>query len=815
MNYIPGFSNYLETTAARYARGGPARLVEEDIYGGGYDGSPLMYSDPMAGVAPSMDAYQQAAVMPMTTEAVSPAISPAVAPTTQAAASAAAPETEAQERARLTAYLPAALLGGANPNDFDMGFLRQMAKSADRYYWDQKEAAYKKANPNGIYALADPAEYFKAYGTVPVSFTGMSGYMDKGVKGPSIDYLTPEAGATYSLYSPKTGQLIGTGTGVEGLLALTKQANEMNESQGRKADFQLVKTGAGSTTPEVLGTNLYNSDRTALGKVMGVVGQALPLAAMAIPGLNVLGTIAVGAGLGGVGAQLQGKNALKGAAMGGLSAAGGQLLGPALGNVGNMGLRAGTAIGTGLGATAGGLVTGQSLKNSLLGGVASGALSYMSPDITQGLKGLGIIPGANVNTGSGGGSGGGGYDGILVNASPAVTPIKLNTSLGGSQNKIQQALKPKTETPYDGLTVTGGKFGNVGFDGDLFGADRFGTPGKGEVSLKELDPEDIVVDATRTTPVAAPVTGGLSPDVLAGIAEFEKNPIISEGSKIEQTTPVSAPVTSVGGGEITPEYLPKEDIVVDATERTTPVSGGLTLSSDTLADIDKGAAEEAEAKKKLGLEGYLRLASLATGLLGNLGGGKGGSDQTGTYVPGGAGSGRLNPIFSAQLPAAGALGSVGATRTARPLGDVDWLTYGQRPELKFFDYAVRNNPAPVTTPVPGNPAGPIMEERDPMVMAEGGALAAKRGGRSRRTEFAVNGPGTGRSDDIPAVLSDGEYVIDAETVALLGDGSSKAGAKKLDDLRVKVRKHKGKKLAKGRFSANAKKPEAYLSGGRI
>ena len=101
------------------------------------------------------------------------------------------------------------------------------------------------------------------------------------------------------------------------------------------------------------------------------------------------------------------------------------------------------------------------------------------------------------------------------------------------------------------------------------------------------------------------------------------------------------------------------------------------------------------------------------------------------------------------------------------------------------------------------------------MMAKGGAFAAKRGGPSRRTEFAVNGAGTGRSDDIPAVLSDGEYVIDAETVALLGDGSNKAGAKKLDELRIKVRKHKGRKLAKGRFSANAKRPEAYLSGGRI
>jgi hypothetical protein len=57
--------------------------------------------------------------------------------------------------------------------------------------------------------------------------------------------------------------------------------------------------------------------------------------------------------------------------------------------------------------------------------------------------------------------------------------------------------------------------------------------------------------------------------------------------------------------------------------------------------------------------------------------------------------------------------------------------------------------------------------------------------------------------------------MDAETVALLGDGSSKAGAKKLDQFRVNVRKHKGKKLARGKFSANAKNPERYMGGGSI
>ena len=108
--------------------------------------------------------------------------------------------------------------------------------------------------------------------------------------------------------------------------------------------------------------------------------------------------------------------------------------------------------------------------------------------------------------------------------------------------------------------------------------------------------------------------------------------------------------------------------------------------------------------------------------------------------------------------------------------------------------------------------GLLDRSRRPRAAAHGGMMGYNRGGS--RESFAVQGPGTGRSDDIPAVLSDGEYVIDAETVALLGDGSSKAGAKKLDEMRIKVRKHKGRNLAKGKFSVNAKRPEKYLSGGR-
>lgn len=88
------------------------------------------------------------------------------------------------------------------------------------------------------------------------------------------------------------------------------------------------------------------------------------------------------------------------------------------------------------------------------------------------------------------------------------------------------------------------------------------------------------------------------------------------------------------------------------------------------------------------------------------------------------------------------------------------------------------------------------------------------GGDVDISEFAVRGDGDGREDLIDAKLSDGEYIIDAETVALLGNGSSKAGAKALDNMRVKIRKHKGRNLARGKFSVNAKAPERYMTNGR-
>jgi hypothetical protein len=59
--------------------------------------------------------------------------------------------------------------------------------------------------------------------------------------------------------------------------------------------------------------------------------------------------------------------------------------------------------------------------------------------------------------------------------------------------------------------------------------------------------------------------------------------------------------------------------------------------------------------------------------------------------------------------------------------------------------------------------------------------AAKGGSTSDfpRKNGHISGPGTGTSDDIPAMLSDGEFVFTAKAVRNMGNGSRRKGAKKM------------------------------------
>lgn len=69
------------------------------------------------------------------------------------------------------------------------------------------------------------------------------------------------------------------------------------------------------------------------------------------------------------------------------------------------------------------------------------------------------------------------------------------------------------------------------------------------------------------------------------------------------------------------------------------------------------------------------------------------------------------------------------------------------------------------------PPSPVMRDM-------GGIASLARGGYPRRTG-QISGPGTETSDSIPAMLSDGEFVMTAKAVRGAGKGNRLAGAKKM------------------------------------
>jgi hypothetical protein len=88
-----------------------------------------------------------------------------------------------------------------------------------------------------------------------------------------------------------------------------------------------------------------------------------------------------------------------------------------------------------------------------------------------------------------------------------------------------------------------------------------------------------------------------------------------------------------------------------------------------------------------------------------------------------------------------------------------------------------------------------------LAMAQGGSIGGySDGGRMLR------GPGDGMSDSIPAVigkkqparLADGEFVVPADVVSHIGNGSTDAGAKKLYAMMDKVRKARTGKKSQGK-----------------
>ena len=111
------------------------------------------------------------------------------------------------------------------------------------------------------------------------------------------------------------------------------------------------------------------------------------------------------------------------------------------------------------------------------------------------------------------------------------------------------------------------------------------------------------------------------------------------------------------------------------------------------------------------------------------------------------------------------------------MGDI--FTKGVLPTFALAQLIKRGKPEGDDTPLKTNRTinDMIFENENwaDRFAADGGIMNLEDGGESK-------GPGTGTSDSIPAMLSDGEFVMTADAVRGAGGGDRREGARKMYEM---------------------------------
>lgn len=444
-----------------------------------------------------------------------------------------------------------------------------------------------------------------------------------------------------------------------------------------------------------------------------------------------------------------------------------------------------------------------------IGGAISGSLGLGLGAIGQGILGgavLGagssLLGGGNPLTGAVGGALGGGLGGEIGGLIPGLSGTGfeniVGTSLVGAGTAAATGRNPFSGALRGALGAAAGDLSGKAANELGFGPGAtseglqrgIGAAGKGfGIGL-----------ATGMDPKAAAIAGGLS-GLAAGVVKPSQAVVQNMQGEIPLAQPVTQPdgtlAPAPGSAGMMPDGRPGTYLANESTGfiELRPNPGTFQYNSQTRAMEFKpeqpGIMQS--IRSAIGLGGSA--PTTTTGAQGGQGGLGGLLSNPAALL---AGAAALSSLRSAPAQAQQAVATLPANQQEyfnRPNQTWDWSRMQRDAAasgMGLSQYMATNWPR-ITS-----------GQYNTQAMAQGGALSAV-------ARFA-RGAGTGRSDEIDAKLSDGEYVIDAETVAMLGDGSSKAGAQRLDKMREEIRSHKGKALAKGKFSPDAKSPLSYLKG---
>ena len=139
------------------------------------------------------------------------------------------------------------------------------------------------------------------------------------------------------------------------------------------------------------------------------------------------------------------------------------------------------------------------------------------------------------------------------------------------------------------------------------------------------------------------------------------------------------------------------------------------------------------------------------------------------------------PLAAAGMGVMGLAGGFDTEEPQMPDGYEDFMTRRGNPERYALNFGgvrpMGSSGYQTYTPPPYVP---------PTYKAAQGSGPAGVAQEFPRMDGPINGPGTGTSDDVPAMLSDGEFVFTAKAVRNMGQGSRRKGAKKMYALMKKL-----------------------------
>ena len=139
------------------------------------------------------------------------------------------------------------------------------------------------------------------------------------------------------------------------------------------------------------------------------------------------------------------------------------------------------------------------------------------------------------------------------------------------------------------------------------------------------------------------------------------------------------------------------------------------------------------------------------------------------------------PLTAAGMGVMGLAGGFNAPESEMPDGYEDFMTRRGNPERYALNFGgvrpMGSSGYQTYTPPPYVP---------PTYNAAQGSGPSGVAQGFPRMNGPIDGPGTGTSDDVPAMLSDGEFVFTAKAVRNMGNGSRRKGAKKMYALMKKL-----------------------------